>query len=95
MISTIGDTDLQNYFAVSPTITVFNPSFGTFTTTPANVGSLISNALNLSSTTPGLYLTYTYNVPVSSVPGPLPIAGVGIAFRLSRKFRRRIKTAVV
>lgn len=92
-ISTVGDTLLQNYFAGSPKITMFNPSFNTLNTTPLGAGAYISNTLSLTSTTPGLYLTYTYDDP-TLVPGPLPIAGAGVAFGLSRKLRRRIKTAV-
>lgn len=93
VINTTGSGALQNYFAASPKITMFNPTFTTLATSPSGFGATISTALTLSSVTPGLYLTYTYDDP-TLVPGPLPIAAAGVAFGLSRKLRRRIKTAV-
>ena len=93
VINTTGSAALQNYFAASPTITMFNPTFTTLVSSPSGAGATISTALTLSSVTPGLYLTYTYDDP-TLVPGPLPIAAAGVAFGLSRKLRRRIKTAV-
>ncbi len=42
------------------------------------------------------FATYTYaevlpSPPPSSVPGPLPLFGAGVAFGVSRRLRRRIK----
>ena len=34
-----------------------------------------------------------FNGPIASVPGPLPILGVGAAFAYSRRLRRRINLA--
>jgi hypothetical protein len=34
-----------------------------------------------------------FNGPIASVPGPLPILGLGVAFAYSRRLRRRINLA--
>jgi hypothetical protein len=85
--NSITPTGIQAYFAGTPTVSVYNPNFAF--TPPA--GGFGSSALTLSGP---MYLTYEYETGTSTVPGPLPIVGAGLAFGFSRKLRRRIQSSV-
>lgn len=67
---------------------------GADTFAPNIVTSTFTGTLNVTagqvSTVTGLVTTTQTFVPV---PGPLPLLGAGVAFGLSRKLRRRIKSA--
>ncbi len=71
------------------------------TSSPINISPLvetttINNLFNVTSTgTTGITEITNFIVQNSTVqaPGPLPILGVGVAFGMSRKIRRRISSA--
>ncbi len=58
--------------------------------TPATSSATIVFTGTGTSDTIGAFVD---NVSYSQVPGPLPVMGAGVAFRLSRKLRRRITSA--
>jgi len=70
-----------------------------YTTTTANFGSNVFGTGSLSGVTPQLQVWSIFKCttgscaptpPTSSVPGPLPLLGVGAAFGYSRRLRQRI-----
>ncbi|MFN6352454.1 MAG: hypothetical protein ACK40D_06205 [Cyanobacteriota bacterium] len=86
---------------VTPPNTIIDSTSGTI---PSGMMS-ISDSLTLTSspnpyeftgileiTDPGTTVT-AWNLTITQTPGPLPILGAGAAFGVSRKLRRRIKSA--
>jgi hypothetical protein len=96
-----GTASTWNIAAISPQAQSANATIGFPSTVggfdqfaPNIVTSTFTGTLNVSagqvSTVTGLVTT---TQPVIPVPGPLPLLGAGVAFGLSRKLRRRIKSA--
>jgi hypothetical protein len=84
--NSITPTGIESYFAGAPTINVYGANF---VANPPTGGGIFGNNLTLKGP---VYLTYEYETG-TSVPGPLPIVGAGLAFGVSRKLRRRIQSS--
>jgi hypothetical protein len=78
--------------SVVGTPTVNSPALvGTFTSpvTSSTFSTTLTPTSGVIDQFSGRFLQVS--MPMSNVPGPLPVRGAGVAFGLSRKLRRRIK----
>jgi len=73
-----------NTVSIQSFITLTFPSF----TPSAQTATFTLNGSGVDN-----YILYNYDYVANGVPGPLPLAGAGLAFGFSRRLRRRIKSS--
>jgi len=74
----------------SITSKIYNIVFGASNKTGTLQYTAFTNVISGSQQFNGGTITITTNDPITTVPGPLPVLGVGAAFGFSRRLRRRI-----